>query len=240
MTAALTALAVFLAVVAVRRRGIALDPFLAPTPPDTRGEPRSIRIPTGALLGAIAAALTGLGLGDGSLPLVAVGAVGGIGVERVAVAAGRRRRARRLDFELPTIADTLALHVLAGDSVSTALHRIVDTASGVAIDELRHVLRVEHEGLESALRRAALRSAAAQASRLFDLLAHAHRTGGRLADALTALADDYRASLAADLTAEGGRRSLAVYGPILGLMVPVTLVFLMYPTLAGLRALAAP
>lgn len=75
---------------------------------------------------------------------------------------------------------------------------------------------------------------------MYDLLGHAHRTGGRLADALADLAVDYRASLARDLTAEGGRRALAAYGPILALMVPVTLLFLMYPTLAGLGALSTP
>ena len=77
------------------------------------------------------------------------------------------------------------------------------------------------------------------ASRLYDLLGHAHRTGGALADSLTALAADYRAARIRDLTAEGGRRALASYGPILALMIPVTLLFLMYPTLAGLNALSS-
>jgi hypothetical protein len=41
------------------------------------------------------------------------------------------------------------------------------------------------------------------------------------------------------MTEEGGRRALVGYGPILGLMIPTTLAFLIYPTLAGLDALAA-
>ena len=65
------------------------------------------------------------------------------------------------------------------------------------------------------------------------------RQGGRLADALTGLAADYRAGLERELVAEGGRRALSTYGPILALMIPVTLLFLMYPTLAGLRELSA-
>ncbi len=36
----------------------------------------------------------------------------------------------------------------------------------------------------------------------------------------------------------GGRRALTTYGPVLALMVPVTLLFLLYPTLVGLRSLA--
>ncbi len=95
-------------------------------------------------------------------------------------------------------------------------------------------------GLPEALNLASARSAHAEAGRLYDLLGHAHRSGGRLADSLADLAVDYRAALARDLTAEGGRRALAAYGPILALMVPVTLLFLMYPTLTGLAALSSP
>ena len=73
---------------------------------------------------------------------------------------------------------------------------------------------------------------------MYTLLTHAHDTGGRLADALADLSTDYRAMLARYLTAEGGKRALATYGPVLALMVPVTLLFLLYPTLAGLRSLA--
>jgi tight adherence protein C len=240
VTAALAALGVFLAVLGVRRRRVPLDPFLAPTPAGPAPRRRVIRLPAGALSGAVIGVLAAVGSGAGPVPMVAVGGVTGAAMERATRAVRDRRRARRLVLELPTVADTLALHVLAGDSVSTALHRFVDTGSGVAVDELRRALQAEHGGLESALRDTARQSAGAEAARLFDLLAYAHRTGGRLASALTALADDYRGAIAADLTAEGGRRAIAVYGPILALMVPITLVFLMYPTLAGLKALATP
>ena len=139
------------------------------------------------------------------------------------------------------MADTLALSVLAGESVAGAMERFVGSSSGVAAEELGQAL-AQHRGgggLAEALARAATTSAHAEAGRLYDLLGHAHRTGGRLADALADLAVDYRATLARDLTAEGGRRALAAYGPILALMVPVTLLFLMYPTLAGLAALSS-
>jgi tight adherence protein C len=126
--------------------------------------------------------------------------------------------------------------------VGGALERFVGGSRGVAAEELGAVL-ADHRagrGLAEALNRAAGVAAHAEAGRLYDLLGHAHRTGGRLADALADLAVDYRAALARDLTAEGGRRALAAYGPILALMIPVTLLFLMYPTLAGLAALSSP
>ena len=46
------------------------------------------------------------------------------------------------------------------------------------------------------------------------------------------------AGIEMDLTAEGGKRAIATYGPILALMVPTVLLFLSYPTLLGLRALS--
>jgi len=126
--------------------------------------------------------------------------------------------------------------------VGGAIERFAAASSGVAAEELGRALARHRagSGLAEALTRAAAVTAHAEAGRLYDLLGHAHRTGGRLADALADLAVDYRAALARDLTAEGGRRAIAAYGPILALMVPVTLLFLMYPTLAGLAALSSP
>lgn len=174
--------------------------------------------------------------------LIGLGAAAGLLAYRIRRKRAIEMRASRLLRELPTVADTLALSVLAGESVGGAVERFASGSAGVAAEELGAAL-VEHRagrGLGEALARAAATTAHAEAGRLYDLLGHAHRTGGRLADALADLAVDYRATLARDLTAEGGRRALAAYGPILALMVPVTLLFLMYPTLAGLAALSSP
>ena len=154
---------------------------------------------------------------------------------------GRRERRRdTLRQELPVVADVLALGVIAGESVPTAIGRFISTASGVAVEELRavHEDYLAGAGLTGALRRATAATAAPEAGRLYTLLGNAHDTGGRLAEALIDLSADLRAGLERDLTTEGGKRALASYGPILALMVPVTLAFLMYPTLAGLRQLA--
>ncbi len=153
----------------------------------------------------------------------------------------REQRAGRLRQELPVVADTVALHVVAGESVATALQMFARTASGVAADELGYVLDRYREGrsLPEALLQATRDTVHDDAARLYTLLGSAHETGGRLADSLAELARDYRAGLARDLTAEGGKRALAVYGPILALMIPVALLFLIYPTLTGLGDLSA-
>jgi hypothetical protein len=40
-----------------------------------------------------------------------------------------------------------------------------------------------------------------------------------------------------DLTTESGKAMVTTYGPVLALMVPTALLFLLYPTLIGLRSL---
>jgi len=180
------------------------------------------------------------GPGRSLASLVALGSIAGWLVFGVWISTRRDRRARNLRFELPIVTDALSLRVIAGESVATAIQNYVDESTGVAAEELGAALTdvSAGSGIAEALQRNVHRTADPEAARLYTLLAHAHDTGGRLADALGDLGTDYRAALARDLTAEGGRRALTTYGPVLALMVPVTLLFLLYPTLAGLRSLA--
>ena len=216
-------------------------------PPPGRDEPGLLpaRIAAGAA-GAIVGVLMAQGdlfLAGTTRPwpiLAALGAAAGVLMLNMRRSTDRQRRSRRLRFELPSVADAIALHVIAGESVATALERYCDNSSGVAADELHKALDAHRSGvaLADALRTAGKTTGHADATRLYSLLGQAHVTGGRLADALTDLARDLRAGLERDVSAEGGRRALASYGPVLALMVPVALLFLLYPTLVGLRELA--
>lgn len=199
---------------------------------------------------AVGGAVVGLMLAQGdlfvegperaTLPLAALGAAAGWLLFGMWLSTRRQRRARQLRFELPVVTDAVALHIVAGESVATAVERFTNQSNGVASQEFNVALEEvsDGHGIAEALQRNARRTADPEAARLYTLLAHAHDTGGRLGDALTQLGADYRAALTRDLTSEGGRRALATYGPVLALMVPVTLLFLLYPTLAGLRSLA--
>ena len=261
LAALLTAGALLLFLTAGRRPAVGdrLAPYLAPAadplPPASGCGRRRFSIPAAfaARVGpAAAGAAAGWLLASGNLfveptrgatpSLIALGAGSGLLGQRLHRRHAAEAQALRLRRELPTVADTLALSVLAGESVAGALERFAATSQGVAAAEMAAIAAEHHggRGLPEALNLATARSAHPEAGRLYDLLGHAHRSGGRLADALAELAVDYRAALARDLTAEGGRRALASYGPILALMVPVTLLFLMYPTLTGLAALSSP
>lgn len=239
MTAVLAGLAAFLVATGLQQRptSVAVARYLGAGAAQSRVR----RLPEASVLwggvGAVAGAVLlplpwvpGLILGTG------IGLVGEISRRRRL--AGRRRR--RLGYELPAIADLLALYVLSGESVIGAIRRVCCEASGVAADELAGAVASVDEGkaLVEAVRQAARESSHPDGARLYELLAQAHRSGARLVDALEIFASDRRSAIARDMTAEGGRRALIGYGPILGLMIPTTLAFLIYPTLASLDALA--
>ncbi len=212
----------------------------------TRSELRMRRLfaaAAGAVVGLMAAQgdLFLSGAGRSAPALAVLGAAAGVMALRVWLSARRDRRQQQLAAEIPLVADGLAMLVLAGESIVGALERSVSLYAGVAAEELALVLEEHATGGELALslRRAAERTAADEAARLYGLLANAHHSGGRLADALMDLAASARASLVAEMRSQGGRKAVAGYAPILALMVPVTLMFLIYPTLSGLNSLSA-
>lgn len=208
----------------------------------SRTFPWMVSVVVGGLIGVLFAQGDLFVAGSGrSVPALAVlGSVAGYFVWSFRRTNAKERRARRLRFELPVVADAIALNVVAGASVSTAIRTVSHEMVGVAVDELTQVSEREDagDGLASALLLASRNSAHPDGRRLYDLLAHAHVSGGRLATMLSELAVDLRAGIERDLSAEGGKRAVASYGPVLALMVPVALLFLLYPTLLGLRALS--
>lgn len=200
--------------------------------------------PVVSIVGRAAGAGTAVGLilplaaGLGFRPVAAV-VIGGV----AAWSTSARTRARsdkvaaRMTAEVPTIADALALHLLAGDPIVDAVVRVTKLTDGIIARDLTEALEGE-DGFETALRHLAACAPSPHGARLYSAIAQAHRSGGRLAETLTDLATDVRAAIGRDLTIEGGRRALATYGPILALMVPTTLLFLMYPTVVGLTSLS--
>ena len=242
MTALLAGLAVFLIATGVRQPAttMVVAPYV--------GDPVAVlskarrEFSEGALLwGGIGAVVGAMLLPVPWVPGFLLGGGSGLLAEATARRRALRRRRQRLGYELPAIADLLALYVLSGESVLGAMRRVCDEASGVAVTELASAVGLVDEGsaLVEAVRDSARRSAHPDGARLYEMLAQAHRSGARFVDALEIFAADRRSAIAREMTEEGGRRALAGYGPILGLMIPTTLAFLIYPTLAGLDALAA-
>jgi Flp pilus assembly protein TadB len=252
LLAAMVGVGVFLVVAPTGRATMAvnLEPYLSPTTDEEESSRWLTSVPPGGLAAAFGGAFLGLLVAQGDLflagrsrstaALALLGAAAGWVLWSMHQTNMRQRRATRLRYELPVVADALALHIVAGESISGAVGSLVDEMTGVASEELAQVLDVVESGggLPEAFAEASRATAHHDATRLYETLSHAHMTGGRLADALGDLAIDYRAALERDLMSEGGKRAIATYGPVLVLMVPTALVFLIYPTLLGLRALS--
>jgi tight adherence protein C len=195
--------------------------------------------------GALVGALVGQGdfflegQGRPTMALTMLGAAGGWFVYSANGTTRRQRRVDRLRNELPVVIDALSLQVVSGESVMSAMRNVVRTTEGVASEEMQWILEeADAVGVERALMTGARSSTHDDGRRLYETLAHAHTVGGRLVESLSELSTDVRAGLERDLTTEGGRRALATYGPVLALMVPTALLFLLYPTVLGLRMLS--
>jgi tight adherence protein C len=253
MAAGVAAVAVFLLATRTRRRPVSSRVGLYLLPPEPAEVHASSRrfdrllpgvpwVGVGSFIGVLLAQGDLFVVGPGrSLPaLTLLGGIAGwllFSARRSSIA---EKRGRRLRFELPVIADALALQVVSGESVASSIANVTSSTSGVVSEELGAAMVRSDDtmSLPDALSHAAKISAHPDARRLYETLAHAHTAGGSLSSALTDLAVDYRAGLERDLTAEGGKRAITTYGPVLALMVPTTLLFLLYPTVLGLRALS--
>ncbi|WP_061960702.1 type II secretion system F family protein [Demequina flava] len=146
-------------------------------------------------------------------------------------------RERRIVEELPTIAELLALAVAAGESATAALERVSRITHGAMSDELRIALADCRAGarLPRALETMATDAHVPALSRFAEGIATAVDRGTPLAAVLRAQAQDVCAHGREALIEEGGKRELAMLVPVVFLILPITIVFAVYPGLIALR-----
>lgn len=204
---------------------------------------RAEQVAAAAIAGA-AGLLLGIALvaGRGAHPaaagvLVLVAAAGGLVARDALLTRQVQRRERRLQAELPAVAELLALAVGAGDGALGALERVVLATRGELSVELGLVLAETRAGtpLTLALERAADRTGLVALARLLESVAVAVDRGTPLADVLRAQAQDVRESGRRELMETGGRREVAMMVPVVFLILPVTVVFALFPGLSALR-----
>jgi tight adherence protein C len=199
---------------------------------------------TGALLGTVllglAAGAFASALDPGLLAVAAV--IGGIGG-----ALGRdwwlsvqvRRREDRMLAEFPVVADLLALAVTAGEAPAAALDRVCRLCGGELSRELGVALGEIRAGgpLPAALQSLADRTSLEALARFVDGLVICLERGTPVAEVLRAQAGDVREARKRELLAIGGRREIAMLVPVVFLILPVTVLFALYPGLVNLTML---
>ena len=138
--------------------------------------------------------------------------------------------------EFPTVAELLALAVTAGEGPVGALERVQRTSDGELSRELGRALSEARAGasLVQALDGIARRTSLGPLSRFVDGVAIAVERGTPLAEVLRAQAVDVREAGRLSLLESAGKREIAMMVPVVFLVLPVTLLFALFPGFYGL------
>jgi tight adherence protein C len=188
------------------------------------------------LLVGLLAAVVALAGGSGTRPLAfvvlaVVLCLGGVlGSDRWLTREVQRREQRML-AEFPTIAEMLALAVGAGEGAVGALDRVTRLSRGELSRELARALADARAGasLVTALEGIAARTSVPALARFVDGIAIAVERGTPLADVLRAQAVDVRESGRRALLEAGGKKEIAMLVPVVFLIMPVTVLFALFP-----------
>lgn len=193
----------------------------------------------GALAGVAAATLVGVARGASpaqfAAPVVGAGA-GLLLCEHLLVRAGRQRMAR-IQSELPTVLEFLALSLSAGEGVHDALRRVAGVGSGQLAVEIRGVTAevTVGAGLGSALARLGDELAIPSLTRCLAHVVAALDRGSPLAELLRAQAGDARDEARRALLEAAGKKEIAMLVPLVFLILPVTIAFAVFPGILVLQ-----
>jgi tight adherence protein C len=208
---------------------------------------RAEQVVWGALGLALALGLGVLGVVTGRRPspvgLLALAVVlvllGVLGRDRWLTRQVAQREERMLE-EFPTVAELLALAVTAGEGPVGALERVHRISGGELSRELGRALVEARAGasLVSALEGLARRTSLPALARFVDGVAIAVERGTPLADVLRAQAVDVREAGKRRLLESAGRREIAMMVPVVFLVLPVTVLFALFPGFYGLSIVA--
>lgn len=163
--------------------------------------------------------------------LAAMGAVVGLVAPERLLTRRAMARASRIEAELPTVLEFLSLALAAGESVRDALRRIGRVGSGELAREFAVVMADVDLGVpltEALLARTAVLEVPAL-SRAAEQLAGAIERGSPLAEVLRAQAQDCRDDTKRTLLESSGRKEIAMLVPLVFGVLPVTIVFAIFP-----------
>ena len=151
------------------------------------------------------------------------------------------RRERSMLAEFPVIADLLALSVTAGEAPVDAIRRVCGLTRGELASELQSALDDARSGtaITSALSALARRTTLDPLSRFVEGMIVAIERGTPVAEVLRAQAVDVRELSKRALLDASGRKEVQMMVPVVFLILPVTVLFALYPGLLTLTSLSS-
>ena len=147
-----------------------------------------------------------------------------------------RRREARMMAEFPSLAELMALAVGAGESATGALDRVSRSAKGELAKEFSRILAETRAGkpLVLALQEFSARTDLPPLVRFVDGIIVAVERGTPLADVLRAQAQDVRDTAKRDLMEAAGKKEIAMMVPLVFGVLPLTVVFAVFPGIAAI------
>ena len=142
--------------------------------------------------------------------------------------------------EFPVLADLLALTVVAGEAPPDALRRVCRLTGGELARDLDGALNRSRTGvpLTTTLTEVAERTTLEPFARFLQGIVVALERGTPLAEVLRAQAVDVREITKRSLLEAGGRKEISMMVPVVFVILPVTVLFALYPGLMTLTSLA--
>ncbi len=149
-----------------------------------------------------------------------------------------RARVARMSGELPTVLEFLTLSLSAGEGILDSLRRVSATSSGELSRELAGVIADVRTGvpLAPALQALSRRIELPPLTRCIDQIIGALERGSPLADVLRAQANDAREDAKRELLEAAGKKEVAMLVPVVFLILPLTVVFAIFPGIFVLQA----
>ncbi|QDB80009.1 type II secretion system F family protein [Georgenia wutianyii] len=190
----------------------------------------------GLVLVTFAGVARGLNVVAGTAAVVVAAVLGAVARDRWLTRAAERNQRAMLD-ELPAVAELLALAVSAGEGPMAALERVARTTRGALSRQLEVTLAEARAGqpLAQALERLSARVSKAAVARFAEGIAVAVDRGTPLAEVLRAQAQDAREAARRELMETGGKKEIAMMIPVVFLVLPVTVLFALFPGLVLLQ-----
>jgi tight adherence protein C len=150
------------------------------------------------------------------------------------------RREQAMLAEFPVVADLLALSVVAGESPVDALQRVCRLTGGELARDLGRAMARARAGtpVTKALSELAEQTTLEALTRFLQGVVVAIERGTPLADVLRAQAVDVREAGKRALLEAGGRKEISMMLPVVFLILPVTVLFALFPGLLTLTSLA--
>jgi tight adherence protein C len=150
-----------------------------------------------------------------------------------------RRREAAMLAEFPVVADLLALAVVAGEAPGNALLRVSQLTRGELARDIDLALSEVRSGapITRALTTLSDRTTLEPFARFLQGLVVAIERGTPMADVLRAQAADVREASKRALLEAGGRKEISMMIPVVFLLLPITVLFALYPGLVTLVSL---